>query len=289
MRRDKCVLFSTMALAIGAISILSSSNVLAATVVVSPGNMNGWSFFSADSNGDAASGIPYTNAVGQLVNGPSSPPLGTGSAQLATGAGGGDGAERLINNNFNGTLLSSITALGYSTYDTVNNGQQFPYLQLNVSYTVAGNPTNDSFFFEPPYQQPSTGNPALPDQGATVLNQWQSWNAFVGGWWNNNADFNPGAGPGGVGSLAALIALHPDATIEGGIKFNVGFASAADNFNGYVDAFSIGTAAGTTTFDFEAVAVPEPASLSLAAFGLLGLAGYAVARYRKQSADRSLT
>ena len=117
-----------------------------------------------------------------MVTGPDTPPLGTGSANLATGNGvtGGEGAEILSNSGYAGTALSSLTALSYSTYDTLNNGQQFPYLSLEISLgtTIKGN-SYDQLFFEPPYQTATTGNPSLPNQGATALNTWQSWNALT--------------------------------------------------------------------------------------------------------------
>ncbi len=94
----------------------------------------------------------------------------------------------------------------------------------------------------------------------------------MGGWWSDDslADLNPGTG---VGSLATYLAAFPNATIvanpfagNGGIGLTVGYAGAGDFLTGYVDNVTIGTqGGGSTTFNFEAV--PEPASLSLLAFG----------------------
>jgi hypothetical protein len=256
----------------------------AATIVVTPSNLSNWSFDNRDGGGVVGAN-PTGN--GAFVNGPSTPPLGTGSANLSTGNGvsGGDGTAELRNTGYSGVLLSSITTLGYSTYATLNNGQQFPYFGLMIS-TTGGASSDDIIFFEPPYQTPITGNAGLPDQGPTTLNSWQSWNALAGGWWDDQGLF---AGPGtNVKSFADLLAQFPNATIVnatdglGGVRFNVGFASATDQFNGYVDAFTIGINGQNTTYDFEVSAVPEPSTWAMMLIGFAWL-GYFSYRRSKRS------
>jgi hypothetical protein len=236
----------------------------AGTTVVTPSNMNGWSFLTTDNNGDPA---PGNGNTAQMVTGPSTPPLGTGSAQLATAPGQGDTSAQITTDGFDGMALSSLTALSYSTYDTVNNGQQFPYLKISLN-------NGDALFFEPPYQTPSTGNPALPDQGATALNTWQTWDALDGGWWDNNGVFNPGTsepGSDGVDSIANYLALDPSVTITG-ISLRVGYASASDDFNGYVDDVTI----NGTTYDFEpgSASAPDNASTFALTLGALASVGF---------------
>ena len=244
----------------------------AGTVVVSPGNMNGWAFATTDGNGDAAT---FPGTITQMVAGPALPPAGIGSAELGTAPGHGDGAAQISTTNFDGTPLAAINSLSYWTYDTLNNGQQYPYMQVFVSTTGSG-PADDWLTFEPPYQQPGTGNPGLPDQGAPAPLQWQQWNALEGGWYD--ADGYLGTNPGGSGdvdSLGTFLTQFPNATIEdslfpgglGGVELLVGYAGSTDNFDGNVDAVTIGTAGGTSTYDFEPVSVPEPASLSLLGIG----------------------
>jgi hypothetical protein len=264
-------------------------------VVISPSNMGDWAFVHRDASGTQDSSA---NGIGQMVNGPATPPAGTGSAQLATGNGTahGDGDQDLRNTAYAGVALSTITALSYSTYTTANNGQQFPFLALDVNWSGDVNGGySDRIFFEPPYQQPSTGEPGTTDQGATALNTWQNWvakdsaNASTGSWWSNaGGACSPGSN---ACTLADYIALHPLAVIIntdtglGGLEFRVGQAGAGDIFNGYVDNFTIGINGVNTTYDFEAAAagaVPLPAALPLlgSGLGVMGLLGWRKKRKR---------
>jgi len=113
------------------------------------------------------------------------------------------------------------------------------------------------------------------------MDEWQGWNAYEGGWWDNNGIASAGAyeSPSnpGVMPLSAFLTAYPNAEIAnpsivfpgiGGIALQVGFGSPGDNFDGNVDDFTLGTDAGSTTYDFEA---PEPTSLGILAIGGLGL------------------
>jgi hypothetical protein len=233
-------------------------------VDITPSSMGDWAFNNRDSTGAIIGGEP--TASGGLVAGPGTPPLGIGSAHLATGNGttGGDGTQELRNTGYVGTSLGSITALSYSTYATAWNGQQLPFLVLYLS-------NGDRLWFEPAYS---------PAQGAVTLNTWQTWNAFAGGWYDDDGTGTPGTG---VVSFSALQAANPGTTIVnqgnglGGIRFGVGFASPDDKFDANIDAFTIGIDGVNTTFNFEPSAVPGPIAgaglpgLLLAGGGLLGL------------------
>ena len=256
------------------IADLAGSRASADQVNVTPANMNGWTLNSFDDNGSIVNSGPYYGTAA-MAPGPGTPPIGSGSAHLATPVDAGDGAAAIATESYDGTPLSSITSLSYSAYD-VNNGpvnnQQFPYLAVSIdTHTLDGNGNElfDTLFFEPPFQRPSTGNPLLPDQGATVQNVWQSWNAFVGGWWDNNGIATPGAPEGpdnpGVEPLSVFEAQYPVATIAnggfpglGGIALQVGFADSTSTFDGYVDAFTIGVGGVNTTYNFD----PSPAAQS---------------------------
>ena len=234
----------------------------AATVDVTPGNMASYNW--AFDNRGAPTYDPRTEptATTEMVTGPAIPPLGSGSAHLATGNGttGGDGGAELRNTGYVGLELSAITALSYSTYATAWYGQHLPYLMLYLS-------NGDRMSFEPTYS---------PTQGAVTLNTWQTWDAVAGMWYDDNGNGNLGVG--NVISWNDMLIANVGATIVnqsnglGGIRISTGFASADDQFNTYVDNLAI----NDTTYNFElAAATPLPATLplfatGLGAFGVLG-------------------
>jgi hypothetical protein len=259
-------------------------------VNVTPANMNDWTINSFDDNGNIVNSGPYYGTAA-MVPGPATPPIGTGSAELATPIGFADGAAAIATEKFDGMFLSSITALSYATYDVTNNGQQFPYLAISINTNDVHGDT-DTLFFEPPYQEPSTGNPTLPDQGATVQNEWQIWNAYVGGFWDNNGIGDPGVaenGNPGVEPLSAFLAAYPNATIAnggfpglGGIALQVGFESNGDTEVGYVDDFTIGINGVNTTYNFDPSSTPLPKT---AWSGGLLMAGLALWKLRQRRAE----
>jgi hypothetical protein len=262
----------------GCAVVLPAGPASAGTIEVTPDSMGTWAFSNFD---DAGNYGTNPTAVGAMVTGPGTPPLGTGSANLATGNGtiGGSGGVILSTTSYDaGTPLSSITALSYFSYATQNNGSQFPFLQLFVSTGLGGANAYDQLVFEPPYQTPSSGNPGLPNQGATALNTWQAWNALAGGWYDGDQLCG---GPGdNVVSFTSCLAQMPNATIVngdslgfpgdiGGLNLQVGFASQTDQFNGYVDALTVGINGNNTTYDFDPV--PEPGTLPVLGFALVAV------------------
>ncbi|MBI2524689.1 MAG: PEP-CTERM sorting domain-containing protein [Candidatus Rokubacteria bacterium] len=252
---------------------VSSGYSHAATVVVDPLNPNGWAFQVTSADG-----------IGAFVGGPGTPPLGSGSARLFTGTHGDDSAQ-IRTPTYNGVSLSSLTQLAYSTHVTSWNGQQAPYIILNVDLDANGS-VDDLLFFEPAYQNPVDGNPALPNQGTASTGVWQTWDALSGGWWSLNSI--AGATPGtGVKSLGDYLAVESGAMLSttalGAVRLVTGFASAPDVFDGNVDKFVIAVSGSETIYDFEAAApVPEPTTLLLWGTTAVGLA--AVRRWRNRRA-----
>jgi hypothetical protein len=222
-------------LATGAAALVTAAVAVAATVIVHPGNMNGWAVIHD------TCGAPTTGAVG-FVNGPGSPPAGVGSVRYSIGA-NGDSYETLRTRQFNGVRLDALTSLNYWTWvTTFGTGGQAVYIDLYVDWNN-DEVRDDIITFEPVYQGA---------QGPVVLGAWQDWNALNGGlWWSSNM-----GGPPPFFTLAAYIAAHPGAEILGGLDTSfilaTGCGGAAwTGFNGFADKLTVGVSGANTTFDFE--------------------------------------
>jgi uncharacterized membrane protein len=211
--------------------------VLAATVTVAPGNMDGWAV-----NNDTC-GAATTGAV-DFVKGPGTPPAGTGSVQFTVGA-NGDSYPTVRQGDYNGVALSNLTSLDYYTYVSHSgSGGQAPYIDLYVDNDNNGT-RDDILTFEPIYN---------PSQGAVALNTWQHWNALTGLWWSDSM-----GGPPPLFTLSSYIATHPDARIVnsggGGVILAAGCGGAAwTSFVGNADKLTIGVGGTDTTYDFEPAA-----------------------------------
>jgi hypothetical protein len=214
-------------------ALATAAVAAAATIVVSPGHLDGFTV-----NNDTC-GAATTGSV-SFVSGPATPPLGTGSVKLTVGS-NGDSYPTLRQSGYNGVPIANLTAFSYSTYvEHTGSGGQAPYIDLKVDYTGDGQ-ADDTLTFEPIYQ---TGQPV-------ALNTWQTWNALDGRWWSDNA-----GGPPPFFSLPQYLAAHPTAkivnTATGGVRLAAGCGGAAwTNFVGYADALTIGISGSSNTFNFE--------------------------------------
>jgi hypothetical protein len=266
-----------------AVLLLAAGPLSAATLTVSPADMNGWNFSATDNNGTINQG----SGTGDFVTGPATPPLGVGSAHMQTSAGNGDQSVQLRTGALAGIKVADLTALSYSTFATSWNGAQLPYLTIWVS-TTGGTTSDDRLWFEPAYSNGQYGNNNPNPQPDVALNTWQTWNALQGMWYTDSNVSGPGSD---AITLAAYLALFPDATIVndagqniGGFRIATGFASQQDNFNTYVDNVSFATAdLGTTTYNFEPAASPVPLPSSLLG-GLTLLAALGAFSFTKRRA-----
>jgi hypothetical protein len=229
----------------------------AANITVSPSTLGSTNWTQQHGNCGSS---PATGSQTFMI-GPGTPPVGTGSLQLAVGSNGAS-FEQAMFGGLNGVPLSDLRALTYSTYvSQTGSGGQAPYIILRIDWDNNGS-VDDLLFFEPVYQTGAyTGEP-VPNQGTVATNAWQTWNALVGGWWSLNAGtFGPP-----LVTLASYAASHPGARIvnSGG---NSGFSLAAgcgagawNNFVGNVDNVTIQVGnAEPNTYNFE----PDTATATL--------------------------
>lgn len=228
-----------------AAAIPIAAHAATTTVVVTPSNMQGWAFFDDNNHGGS----------GSLVSGPATPPLGVGSAELSLTA--MNQGYALGNSGFGGTRLADMTSLSYSTYVQQGNNTVAPALQLNIATDLTDISTGwqGRLVYEPYYTHTVTDG------------VWQPWNTQdnaevgnVGNWWFSNAAAatTSGCTQAKPCTWNEVLAAFPNAGINTaypGVIFKAG-SNWAVPFTGNVDAFTIGTASDTTTYDFEPTLQP---------------------------------
>lgn len=210
----------------------------AATTVVYPGNQGNWVFVDDNDNSVGS---------GSFVSGPSVPPLGGGSANLIANVSGD--REMLVLPEYQGTQLSDISKLEYSTYRTSGGAALAIALQFNIDVdsTDLNTGWQSRLVYEPYYTHTvNTGS-------------WQTWNtlddAGTGNWWFAGAPQSSVCGIGNPCTWTELNTAFPNAQIHptfGAILFKAGGGWVG--FDGNVDAFTIGINGDETTYDFEASA-----------------------------------
>lgn len=244
-----------------AVTIMTPHASAVTAVVVSPDNMNGWWFFEE---------VP--TASGTFLLGPSTPPLGNGSAQLTVN---GTGRELFGTFAFAGTRLDAITSLGYNTYrQSPSSSSAFaPSLQLDIDTNVtdANTAWQGRLVYEPYYTHPVTNG------------VWQTWNpldnAGTGNWWFSGAPGNAVCPINNPCTWTELLTAFPNAGIRsagtntGATQFKAG-GPWTNGFVGNVDAFSIGVSGVVTTYDFELL--PTPAALHVVKLVVNGTGGVAL-------------
>lgn len=248
-------LLFTLALvcALGLILLLSEQPTpvyASSTVTVTPAAMNGW-FFMDD-------GFP--GATADMVTGPATPPLSTGSVHVVLNA---TARETISTVAYAGTRLDKITRLQYSTYrSSVDAGNNLAIsLQFDVDYdlTDAFTSFQGRLVFEP-YQ----GAP-----GTVIQNTWQTWDALAGKWWATGAPGNTLCPQATPCTWTQVKTNWPNA----GLRASVGLlhlkaGGPAPGFDGNADALIVGVTGNDTTYDFEPgttglVFVPETSFVSV--------------------------
>ena len=229
--------------AVAVLAVLPASAAADNSVVtVSPGHMHGWAFF------DDNSGAPGT---GNMVNGPGTPPLGDGSAELGV-AGPGD-RQILATGAYAGAPLNGIKRLTYWTHQTYAAtdvvGRHAVALQFDIHYN-AGNCDPASATC---YQGRLVYEPGVGELNPPIQSGWQRWDALAGHWWASRQTAFAANGRCTQAvpcTWAEVNANWPAAAINVGLLFKVGGGWSA--FTGNVDAFTATVAGhGNKTYNFE--------------------------------------
>lgn len=270
----------TIGFLVGAIIMVAFAPLATAedmTVVVWPGNVNGWNYTNFG-----------TVASQAFVNGPAVPPLGMGSASFSHEGPAGFNGGTLHSTNINGIYLRDITDLRYSTYQQGEDASLFqpPYVVLFLDLNDDGF-VDDGIVFEPAWQSGNrvmvaglqetlfVTSPNLNVEqngigptGAVAANQWWEWDLLIGSWWGRGGQLSTGSNKLGVFqcffdgcvTIEAIIEVYPDARIisqagvtgTGGVRLQYGFGGNSHEYIGHVDKLVVGLATGDTiTYDFE--------------------------------------
>lgn len=230
-------------LALAAAAVIAAPALADSTVTVTPNNMHNWFFYNDETD-------TIDNSLGSFVNGPATPPEGVGSVQISVS---GTQRRNLATYQFSGTPLADITTLAFSTYNpSAGNGgsaNRSGYLQFNVDFN--GSDTWQRRLVYVPSQN-----------GVVQQNTWQEWDAIDGGnalWGYSGATWPVTGEPGTtLKTWNQILTDYPGARIrvtDSFVGVRVG-EPYADGYTENIDAFKFGTAAGTTTFDFEPLVGP---------------------------------
>lgn len=213
------------------------------TVVVSPGNQNGWIFLDD---------LPGTGTgSGGFEPGPATPPLGTGSAFLQVDA---SGRHILATGGYGGTRMDDLLALLYSSYMNGNaNVSASIAFQFDIDYDL-----NDA---DTVYAGRLVYEPGL--LAALPQNVWQNWDARAGVWYGtrttvirNNVSVPQPCQMATPCTFAQVLATFPNAGVRNspfsGLIFKAG-GPVGSNFDGNVDAFTLRHNGALINYNFEDV------------------------------------
>lgn len=200
------------------------------------------------------------NTLGSFVTGPGTPPLSSaGSVNIDVT---GTQRRNLSTYQFSGVPLADITELKYSTYNpsTGNGGStdRAGYLNFNVDFD-GSNTWQKRLVFVP------------RNNGTVLQDTWQEWNALDNGsgygsaLWSYSGATWPAQNAADAGTTlktwTEIITDYPSVRVrvtDSWFGVRVG-EPYNDGYTENIDAFVFGTAAGSTTWDFE----PSPSHLTL--------------------------
>ncbi len=214
------------------------------------------------------------NALGSFVNGPVVAPLGTGSAQISVT---GSQRRNLATYQFSGTPLANITTLTFSTYNpSSGNGaaasaNRSGYLNFNVDFN------NVAYYPVDSWQKRLVYVPAANTVGTIPQNTWKEWDGVNGGnglWtWSgyaSNGNKWPDNNTSEYRTWSSLLTAFPGIRVrvtDSWMGIRVG-EPYADGYTENIDAFKLGTASGTKTFDFEPNVAPSTPVITIPTNGV---------------------
>lgn len=249
--------------------ILSSAPALSGVITVDESSTD-WVF------GDSTGGSCTTGTSGGMFEaGPGAPPAGSGSANLhMTGCRGMVIFD--ISGFGEGIKLKDITTLSFNTFTKSGSTPNAIALQFFFDKDLDDGDTSfqGSAVFEP--------RSSVVGPNPVLFDTWQTWDPLTAaqGWWLTGTLADNFCTISTTCSLSAL--LGQTGFGESGLRVNPGFdlgflfkaGSGWDpGFDGNVDNFRLALSGGeVTTFDFETSQdIPEPMSLALLGFGLMGV------------------
>jgi hypothetical protein len=175
------------------------------------------------------------SGTGQVsfVNGPATPPRGTGSLKLFKGT---TGQAELNYYGFDGTALSSITELSYATFIEAGNPLvSAPVMHIGIS-TQGGTMADTELSFYPS-QQSSAGGAAI------LTGVWQSWSTTNGVWLTSR---------GTLISFNNFKSQNPNATLATVQEIGtIALGQVSPTGTGYADNVRISSINDGAFFDFE--------------------------------------
>ena len=201
-------------------------------------NPDSWFFYNDETD-------VIDNNLGSFVPGPDTPPYGNESVQISVT---GTQRRNLATYQFSGTPLADITTLKFSTYNpSAGNGGSIDrsgYLNFNVDFDGSDTWQRRLVF--------------VPRQNGTVVQDtWQEWDAIDGGnaLWSYSGPIWPVTLQPGttLKTWNQILADYPGIRIrvtDSWLGLRVG-EPYPDGYTENLDGFKFGTAAGTTTFDFD--------------------------------------
>ena len=216
---------------------LPTGQAQAAEIVhVVDNNSTDWAFFNDN-------GKPGWSTA--FVPGPGTPPLGTGSANIATTA--TDAGIILASAKYQGTRLDAITTLSYSTY--TNASPAAISFQFNYDpdlTTGSSEPWYGRLIYEPYFSGI-----------APVNGTWETWDMLdtAARWWaspNGNSTVDEACPQSAPCTKAQLLSAYPNIGIRADALSAIQFkAGSGPILNGNVDNLKFGTSGDVDVYNFE--------------------------------------